>query len=91
MIVFGIIDNLGLFVGMDFIEDYVINNGYNSLVAAGIGNTFSDIVGALFGGIIASFLFKLLKVEEDSITTLHQVVGVTIGCMIPVIIAMILI
>ena len=91
MIVFGIIDNAGLFVGMDFIESYVIAAGYTPMIAAGIGNAFSDVIGALFGGIISGFLSKLLKIDKDSITTAHQVIGVTIGCMIPVVIAMLLI
>ena len=90
MIVFGIIDNLGLFLGMDFIESYVTSAGYSSMIAAGIGNAFSDMIGALIGGIIATTLYRVLKVKEDSISTLHQVIGVTVGCLIPVIIAMLI-
>lgn len=88
MIVFGIIDNLGLFVGMDFIENYIISKGYTSLVAAGIGNAFSDAVGALCGGIIASLLYKVLKIKGDQVTIMQQLIGVTIGCMIPVFVLM---
>jgi hypothetical protein len=89
MIVFGIIDNLGLFIGMDFIEGFITGHGYSPMIAAGIGNAFSDMIGALFGGLIATGLYRVLKISDDSIKTSHQVVGVTIGCMIPVIIAMI--
>lgn len=90
MIVFGIIDNLGLFVGMDFIEDYITQAGYTPMIAAGIGNAFSDMIGALIGGFVASTLYRVLNIKEDSIKTSHQVVGVTIGCMIPVIIAILI-
>lgn len=87
MLVFGIIDNLGLFIGMDAIEEYIQSLGYNSLIAAGIGNAFSDAIGAIFGGIIASYLYKTLKLKGMG-TTMQQLVGVVIGCMIPVFIAM---
>lgn len=90
MIIFGIIDNLGLFFGMDFIENYVISKGYTSLIAAGIGNAFSDAIGALIGGSIATFLYKLLKIK-DKVSTAQQFVGVIIGCMIPVIVAILII
>lgn len=90
MIVFGIIDNLGLFIGMDAIENYIINKGYTSLIAAGIGNAFSDFIGALVGGIVATSLYKILDIKSEDVTITQQAIGVTIGCMIPVIIAMLL-
>lgn len=89
MVVFGLIDNLGLFIGMDAIEDWIMKIGFDAQVAAGIGNTFSDAVGALFGGIIATGLYKLLKVKGEG-TTVQQLVGVVIGCMLPVIVKMLI-
>ena len=88
MTVFGIIDNLGLLVGMSAIENFIKSIGYSSLVAAGIGNMFSDVIGAICGGIISSILYKVLKVEGTG-TILQQTVGVCVGCMIPVFIIMI--
>lgn len=83
MTVFGIIDNLGLLVGMNAIENFIKSIGYSSLVAAGIGNMFSDVIGAICGGIISSILYKILKIEGSG-TILQQTVGVCVGCMIPV-------
>ncbi len=86
-LVFGLIDNLGMFLGMGAIEETIMEMGYDATVAAGLGNTFSDALGALAGGMVASFLYKHLKVKGEGTTT-QQVLGVTIGCLIPVFIKM---
>ena len=81
--VFGLIDNAGLFLGMEGIEDFILQAGFDSQVAAGFGNTFSDAVGALAGGMVSTALYKLLNVKGEGNTT-QQFVGVIIGCLIPV-------
>lgn len=83
-IVFGIIDNLGLFIGMKGVEDFIISLGLSYKVAAGLGNTFSDAIGALSGGIVAATMYKILKVRGAGTIT-EKTVGVIIGCLIPVI------
>ena len=83
-IVFGMIDNLGLFVGMEGVEDFIINLGLSHKVAAGLGNTFSDAIGALSGGIVAGVMYKIFKVKGSG-TIREKTVGVVIGCLIPVI------
>ena len=90
MAVFGMIDNLGLFVGMSAIEGWITSMGFDAQVAAGIGNTFSDAVGVMMGGLVSSLLFKLLKVR-DAGTFSQNLVGVTVGCMLPVIIKMLMV
>jgi len=85
--VFGLIDNLGLFLGMGIMEEYVVKMGYDAQVAAGLGNTFSDALGALAGGWISVILYKLLKVKGEG-SSVEQVVGVIAGCLIPVFIKM---
>ena len=90
MAVFGMIDNLGLFMGMAAVENWVMGIGFDAQVAAGIGNTFSDMLGVLLGGVVSAGLFKLLKVKPDDVTFIQNLVGITIGCMIPVIIKVII-
>ena len=87
-IIFGLIDNGGLFLGMSVIEDYLQSIGYSSLIAAGFGNTFSDALGALMGGAVAIFLYKKLKLEHVH-NHWAEVFGIIIGCLIPVFIAMV--
>ena len=87
-LVFGLIDNLGLFIGMGALEDTLMKMGYDSIVAAGLGNTFSDALGALAGGWVSAMLYKILKVKGEG-TISQQIIGVTVGCLIPVFIKMI--
>lgn len=84
MTVFGMIDNLGLFVGMAAVEEWVISKGFDSMVAAGIGNTFSDAIGVVAGGAVAAILAKLLNVRGEG-TFAQNLIGVIAGCMIPVV------
>lgn len=84
MTAFGFIDNLGLFVGMSAVEDWIISLGFDSIVAAGIGNTFSDVVGIFAGGFVTAFMIKVLKIKSEG-TFIQQLLGVIAGCMIPVI------
>lgn len=37
---------------MSAIENFIKSIGYSSLVAAGIGNMFSDVIGAICGGMV---------------------------------------
>jgi uncharacterized protein YcsI (UPF0317 family) len=90
-LVFGLIDNGFLFAGMDALDNYLIYNGYNAMTAAGFGNTLSDGIGALAGGLVAAILYKLFKIQEDKISILQQFTGIVIGCLIPVGIQMVLI
>ena len=87
MFTFGIIDNVGLFVGMAAVEDYLMNAGYDQMTAAGFGNTLSDALGVILGSAVAAVLYKTLKVKGEG-TFAQQLVGVVAGCLVPVAIKM---
>lgn len=91
MMVFGIIDNLGLFMGMSVVEEWIMKMGFDSQVAAGIGNTFSDMLGVMLGGVVSTGLYKLLKVNREETTFWQKFVGVAIGCMLPVIVKVVIV
>lgn len=81
MIVFGIIDNAFLFIGMDvnpFLDAHV-----SPMLSAMWGNTFSDVIGAVFGVVVAS-LFKHMFDVKPSEHLLVEIVGVFVGCLIPI-------
>jgi len=86
-IVFGLIDNGGLFLGMAAIENYLLSLGYGAKIAAGFGNTFSDALGAALGGSISLILYKKLGLEHVHNYT-AEVLGIIVGCLIPVFVAM---
>ena len=93
-VVFGFIDNAGLFFGMKaldpYISDYISND---EKVAAGIGNTFSDVVGAFAGAFAGNIMESHMKkafpkdIDECVSTPLWaDSVGIFIGCIIGIIV-----
>ena len=85
--IFGVIDNGGLFLGMSFIEDKLIAMGFDSIVAAGFGNTFSDAIGAVCGGGVTIFLWKKFGIPKD-VSFWPNLIGIILGCLLPVSIKM---
>jgi hypothetical protein len=83
MITFGIIDNVFLIIGMDM-NSALINPHTQPLLSAMVGNTISDVLGAVAGVIVAALFVKLFKVEKSE-SLFVEIIGVLIGCVIPII------
>ena len=84
MMVFGIIDNAFLFVGMDWMSP-LVNMFKDPQLSAMWGNTFSDGIGAIAGIVVSYVFLKVFKVKpSDHITV--EVIGVLIGCLIPILV-----
>lgn len=81
-LVFGFIDNVGLWVGLEKFEKY-LSGGL--LVKAGWGNTFSDALGASLGTAVLIILKSIFTVEEAPIwvDTLGIILGCILGIYIP--------
>ena len=81
-VVFGFIDNAGLYFGMDaikpFIEELNLGNTENEL--AGWGNTYSDLLGSSMGTFVGSIIISKTKVEESPIWA--DMLGITVGCIL---------
>lgn len=76
-IVFGIIDNGGLFFGMSALDPFLPNG---ELTRAGLGNTFSDGLGAFLGSFTAVMIKSVTKVEDTPLWA--DAFGIVIGCLI---------
>ena len=76
--VFGFIDNAGLFFGMDALDPYLPQDG--ELTKAGWGNTFSDGIGAFLG----AFVGKMIEITTgfDGGPIYGDFVGIVIGCIL---------
>lgn len=93
-VVFGFIDNAGLFFGMEALEPYInYYFGGDDKVAAGIGNTFSDVVGAFAGAFAGNIMESHMKKAfpkdiDDCVSTplWADSVGIFIGCIIGIIV-----
>lgn len=93
-IIFGFIDNAGLFFGMDALDPYVKKISKDPKISAGIGNTFSDVIGAFAGTFAGSIVKQLLNQQlksklPDGIPDgpmWAEAIGILIGCVLGIII-----
>lgn len=76
-IVFGIIDNGGLFFGMSALDPFLPKG---ELTRAGLGNTFSDGLGAFLGSFTGVMIKSLTKIEDTPLWA--DAFGIIIGCLI---------
>jgi len=81
MVIFGIVDNAGIIWGMDI--NPLLTPEADPMLSAMLGNTFSDILGAIAGIIISWGFMQVFKVKPAE-HILIELIGVTIGCLIPV-------
>jgi hypothetical protein len=83
MLMFGIIDNLFLILGMAWLEKLLPT--IDPIVNGGIGNTISDAVGVIAGASISSLIARWLQIKEDDTTFTQQLIGIIIGCLLPIV------
>lgn len=78
--IFGFIDNAGLFFGMEKLDPLFkkFSKG-NPLIEAGLGNTFSDFIGAFLGTFLGEG-YAIYKGNPDT-PLLSQAVGIVLGCL----------
>ena len=76
-IIFGFIDNAGLWFGMDAPDPYLPGG---NLTKAGLGNTFSDLIGSLLGTFGSVIITKYSNVDEKPIWA--ESIGIVIGCLL---------
>ena len=88
-VIFGFIDNAGLFFGMDALDPYVKKISSDSKVSAGIGNTYSDVIGAFAGSFAGSIVQQMLKSQlpycfEGPLWA--EATGIFLGCILGIVI-----
>ncbi len=83
-IVFGFVDNAGLFFGMDALDPVFekLKGGNHGLINAGYGNTFSDAIGAFLGTFIGSYIADKSGIYDGPLWA--QAIGIVIGCILGV-------
>lgn len=75
-VVFGFIDNAGLWFGMSALDPFLPGG---ALTKAGLGNTFSDFLGSFLGTFIGLIIQMQTGVTNTPIWT--EAVGIVIGCL----------
>jgi hypothetical protein len=80
-LIFGFIDNFGLFMGMSILDPLLkkLPGAGDANVFAGYGNTFSDMVGAFLGTFGGKYVAD--KFKEDEYPIWSEAVGIILGCL----------
>lgn len=87
-VIFGFIDNFLMIVAGDQIDSFIKTLGVsNTMLAAGLGNTFSDMVGILSGRTVEKIVHtKIPPVEDGELSKnkimLAETVGIFLGCIL---------
>mmetsp|Transcript_39584 Transcript_39584/g.60857 ORF Transcript_39584/g.60857 Transcript_39584/m.60857 type:complete len:121 (-) Transcript_39584:45-407(-) len=85
-IIFGFVDNAGLFFGGCYLEELFSKfpGSKDANVAAGYGNTYSDCLGAFLGTFSGLILADATRVYDYPIWT--EAIGIVIGCLLGILI-----
>lgn len=78
-LIFGFIDNAGLFFGMDALDPFISGG---ELTKAGFGNTFSDALGSFLGTFVGTSIQNYTLVTDWPLYA--EVIGIIIGCLLGV-------
>jgi hypothetical protein len=81
--IFGVMDNGIMILAGGEIDSVIRNMGFDTMTAAGLGNTLSDGVGVLSGGAVMKILKKYFGASGDE-NLLQEFIGIVLGCMLPV-------
>ena len=87
-IIFGFIDNFLMVLFGDSIDKWFVSMGVsNTMLAAGLGNTFSDAIGILSGRWVEKIVHMKLPPAEDGELSKTQIIisetiGIIIGCLL---------
>lgn len=85
-IVFGFIDNAGLFFGGCYLDEVfaLLPAANDANVCAGYGNTFSDFLGAFLGTFAGKMISDVTKIDASPLWA--EAVGIIIGCLIGIVV-----
>lgn len=78
-IVFGFLDNFGLWMGISVLENYM-PGGVKTKSA--LGNTYSDFIGATIGSAISILAVEIFDYDNDDTPLWVNTVGILIGCIL---------
>ena len=78
-LVFGFLDNIGLWMGIDAFYDYIPGG---TLTKGAWGNTYSDLLGATVGTFIADMAQNYYKYDDDDEPIWVNTLGIFMGCII---------
>tara|TARA_B100001093_G_scaffold503105_1_gene557009 strand:+ start:555 stop:1013 length:459 start_codon:yes stop_codon:yes gene_type:complete len=78
-LIFGFLDNLGLWMGIDVFYKYIPGG---TLTKAGWGNTYSDLLGATVGTFIAEIAKDYFDYDDNNQPIWLNSLGIFLGCVL---------
>ena len=78
-VVFGFLDNFGLWIGINKLEKYLPGG---LLTKAALGNTYSDFLGATIGTSISIIAKDSVNYDNDNEPIWINSIGIFIGCIL---------
>ena len=78
-VIFGFLDNFGLWLGLDHLEKYMPGG---LLTKAALGNTYSDMLGVVVGTSISIMAKARYDYEDSNEPIWLNALGILIGCFI---------
>jgi hypothetical protein len=84
-LIFGFIDNFGMYLGLDSLESLLKDSMPNPMVRAGIGNLYSSIFGSIMGASLSKGIKKSTGIIDTPwwSDTIGILIGSILGIYIP--------
>lgn len=78
-LIFGFLDNFGLWMGLDVLQKYLPGG---LLTKSAWGNTYSDLLGVTMGSFISIMAKDIFDFDEDDSPIWLNTVGIVAGCIL---------
>jgi hypothetical protein len=77
--VFGFLDNFGIWIGIEKLNNFLPGG---QLTKAALGNTYSDMLGAIVGTSISIMAKDGLNYDDDDQPIWLNTIGIVLGCLL---------
>ena len=81
-VVFGFIDNAGLWIGLDTLSQYMPGG---VKIQSALGNTYSDLMGSILGTVISLVAKDMYGDIEENAPIWSNTIGILIGCLLGIV------
>lgn len=81
-VVFGFIDNAGLWIGLDTLSKYMPGG---LKMQSALGNTYSDFIGSILGTVVSLVAKDAFGDIEENAPIWSNTIGIFIGCLLGIV------
>lgn len=81
-VIFGFIDNTGLWIGIDMLSKYMPGG---IKIQSALGNTYSDFIGSILGTVVSLVVKDAYGDIEENAPIWSNTIGILIGCLLGIV------